>query len=34
VTAIGRIRVAPDGNAYVYSFIRNIADLYVVEDLK
>ncbi len=34
VTAIGGIRVPPDGNAYVYSFIRNIADLYVVESLK
>jgi Tol biopolymer transport system component len=33
VTAIGSIRVTPDGNAYVYSFVRNLADLYVVEGL-
>jgi eukaryotic-like serine/threonine-protein kinase len=34
VTSIGGIRVSPDGSAYVYSFIRNLADLYVVEGLK
>ncbi len=34
VTAIGGIQVTPDGNAYVYSFVRNLADLYVVESLK
>ncbi len=33
VTSIGGIRVTPDGNAYVYSFVRNLADLYVVEGL-
>ena len=34
VTAIGSIRITPDGSAYVYSFVRNLADLYVVEGLK
>ena len=33
LTSIGSIRVTPDGSAYVYSFVRNLADLYVVEGL-
>jgi Tol biopolymer transport system component len=33
VTAIGNLTVTPDGSAYVYSFVRNLADLYVVEGL-
>ncbi|HEY7114367.1 MAG TPA: protein kinase [Thermoanaerobaculia bacterium] len=34
VTTIGAIRITPDGKAYAYSFLRNLADLYVVEGLK
>ncbi len=34
VTTIGGVRVARGGIAYVYSFVRNLADLYVVEGLK
>ena len=26
--------MTPDGSAYVYSFVRNLADLYVVEGLE
>jgi Tol biopolymer transport system component len=33
VTSTGSIRVTPDGSAYVYSYVRNLADLYVVEGL-
>ncbi|HEX4439756.1 MAG TPA: protein kinase, partial [Thermoanaerobaculia bacterium] len=33
VTSIGGIRIVPDGSAYVYSYVRNLADLYVVEGL-
>ena len=34
VTTIGGVRVARGGISYVYSFVRNLADLYVVEGLK
>ncbi len=34
VTSIGSIRITPDGKAYAYSYLRNLADLYVVEGLK
>jgi Tol biopolymer transport system component len=34
VTGVGAVRVTPDGKAYAYSFVRNLADLYVVEGLK
>jgi hypothetical protein len=34
VTAIGGIAPTPDGKAYVYSYVRNLADLYVVEGMK
>ncbi len=34
VTSIGAIRVTPDGRAYAYSYLRNLADLYVVEGLE
>jgi len=33
VTSIGSVKVTPDGSAYVYSYVRNLADLYVVEGL-
>jgi hypothetical protein len=28
------VRVTPDGKSYAYSFIRNLADLYLVDELK
>jgi hypothetical protein len=34
VTDVGAIRMTPDAKAYAYSFVRNLADLYVVEGLK
>ena len=34
VTSIGSIRITPDGKAYAYSYLRNLADLYVVEGLQ
>ncbi len=34
VTAVGSTRLTPDGKAYVYSYQRSLADLYVVEGLK
>jgi eukaryotic-like serine/threonine-protein kinase len=34
VTSIGSLRITPDGNAYAYSYLRSLADLYVVEGLK
>jgi Tol biopolymer transport system component len=34
VTGIGGTFVAPDGNAYAYSYLRSLADLYVVEGLE
>jgi Tol biopolymer transport system component len=33
VTSIGSVRITPDGKAYAYSYLRNLADLYVVEGL-
>jgi len=34
VERIGPIRVTPDGKAYVYGYLRTLADLYLVEGLK
>ncbi len=34
VTTIGSTRLTPDGKAYVFSYTRSLADLYVVEGLK
>ncbi|HEY7575343.1 MAG TPA: hypothetical protein VIB08_09295, partial [Thermoanaerobaculia bacterium] len=34
VTSIGSVRITPDGKAYTYSYLRNLADLYVVEGLE
>jgi len=34
ITTIGRIAATPDGKSYAYSYIRSLADLYVVEGLK
>lgn len=34
VTGIGGTNITPGGNAYVYSFLRSLADLYLVEGLK
>jgi Tol biopolymer transport system component len=34
VTGIGGTNITPDGKAYVYSFLRSLADLYVVEGLR
>jgi Tol biopolymer transport system component len=34
VTGIGGTNFTPNGDAYVYSFLRSLADLYVVEGLK
>ncbi|HTO75323.1 MAG TPA: hypothetical protein VMQ61_04535, partial [Thermoanaerobaculia bacterium] len=34
VTTIGAVRITPDGKAYAYSYLRNLADLYVVEGLE
>jgi eukaryotic-like serine/threonine-protein kinase len=34
ITTIGRIAATPDGKSYAYSYVRNLADLYVVEGLK
>ena len=34
VERIGPIRMTPDGKAYVYGYLRNLADLYLVEGLK
>ena len=34
VTTIGSTRITPDGKAYVFSYLRSLADLYVVEGLK
>jgi hypothetical protein len=34
VTGVGAVRVTPDRRAYAYSFVRNLADLYVVEGLE
>jgi eukaryotic-like serine/threonine-protein kinase len=34
ITTIGRIVATPDGKSYAYSYIRSLADLYVVEGLK
>jgi Tol biopolymer transport system component len=34
ITTISRIAATPDGKAYAYSYIRSLADLYVVEGLK
>jgi len=34
ITTIGRIAATPDGKSYAYSYVRSLADLYVVEGLK
>jgi eukaryotic-like serine/threonine-protein kinase len=34
VTNAGALAVTPDGKFYAYSYIRFLADLYVVEGLK
>jgi Tol biopolymer transport system component len=34
VTGIGGTNITPDGKAYVYSFLRSLADLYLVEGLR
>jgi len=34
VGALGRLRVTPDGGSYVYSTIRTLSELYVVEGLR
>lgn len=34
VSSIGGVAATPDGKSYVYSYLRNLADLYVVEGLK
>jgi Tol biopolymer transport system component len=34
VERIGPIRITPDGKAYVYGYLRTLADLYLVEGLK
>jgi hypothetical protein len=34
VTAIGGSIATRDGKTYVYSYLRSLADLYVVEGLK
>ena len=34
VERIGPVRITPDGKTYVYGFLRNLADLYLVEGLK
>src|SRR5262249_10005341 len=34
ITSIGRIAATPDGKAYAYSYVRSLADLYVVAELK
>jgi Tol biopolymer transport system component len=34
ITTIGRIAATPDGKSYAYSYVRQLADLYVVEGLK
>ncbi|MGH9368406.1 MAG: TolB family protein, partial [Thermoanaerobaculia bacterium] len=34
ITTIGRVAVTPDGKSYAYSYVRSLADLYVVEGLK
>jgi eukaryotic-like serine/threonine-protein kinase len=34
VTTISRVATTPDGKSYAYSYIRSLADLYVVDGLK
>ena len=34
VGALGRLRVTPDGGSYVYSTVRTLSELYVVEGLR
>jgi len=34
VTSVGSTRITPDGRAYAFSYLRSLADLYVVEGLK
>lgn len=34
IAAIGGMAVTPNGKSYAYSYVRSLADLYVVEGLK
>jgi hypothetical protein len=34
IATLGGLAATPDGKAYAYSYVRSLADLYVVEGLK
>jgi len=34
ISTIGRLLITPDTKSYVYSYIRTLSDLYLVEGLK